>query len=306
MSYASGAELGQGAQIAAITQHPRLSPWLTGRKARGLVEAVDLGLPIAPAIAVRVSGTLEGPELGSAGRERLATALNWLEGQIGAQLGERRTRHHLLAVRCEDKSVHPELPASLINLGLVDRGGAGDAQLRRERDDEFSRAVASIPAGTATDLGKRTPREQVELAFAVLAGRLLRLGLEDTGYLILQEMRFASLTPRSAVGSAYTRHPYTGALTDYGKYVRSEPGPRAARRKLSEKRDLSELKNEIPEAYEELRAIFRTLELFYRDVRYVEYVVEEGSVWLMQNTIGNRTPGIFELQGIRELRSADD
>ncbi|MBA7642209.1 Pyruvate, phosphate dikinase [subsurface metagenome] len=52
---------------------------------------------------------------------------------------------------------------------------------------------------------------------------------------------------------------------------------------------LSNLKNDLPEAYEELIKIVTLLEKHYRDVQDYEFTIEEGKLYLLQTRTGKRT-----------------
>ncbi len=54
-------------------------------------------------------------------------------------------------------------------------------------------------------------------------------------------------------------------------------------------RDISQLKDEMPKAYQELIDIAEGLEKHYRDMQDMEFTIEDGQLWMLQTRDGKRT-----------------
>lgn len=105
-------------------------------------------------------------------------------------------------------------------------------------------------------------------------------------YVLLQRTACAVGLPNSGHGTAYTRNPNSGEEMDYGRYILGYSG-RAFDTEMQnrpEKNDLSLLLQELPNAYWHLRTIMATLEQYYQEIRFVEFTIEAGELFLVQNT----------------------
>ena len=52
---------------------------------------------------------------------------------------------------------------------------------------------------------------------------------------------------------------------------------------------ISELKAKLPEVYDQFREIARKLEQHYRNMQDMEFTIERGTLWVLQNRDGKRT-----------------
>lgn len=112
---------------------------------------------------------------------------------------------------------------------------------------------------------------------------------DDLGTAVnVQEMVFGNMGEDSGTGVGFTRNPSTGGKEDYGEYLLNAQGEDVVagiRTPLS----LSNLKNDLPEVYEELIKIVTLLEKHYRDVQDYEFTIEKGKLYLLQTRTGKRT-----------------
>jgi len=112
---------------------------------------------------------------------------------------------------------------------------------------------------------------------------------DDLGTAVnVQEMVFGNMGEDSGTGVGFTRNPSTGEKEDYGEYLLNAQGEDVVagiRTPLS----LSNLKNDLPEVYEELIKIVTLLEKHYRDVQDYEFTIEKGKLYLLQTRTGKRT-----------------
>ena len=105
----------------------------------------------------------------------------------------------------------------------------------------------------------------------------------------VQTMVFGNMGNDSATGVAFTRNPSTGEKKVYGEYLVNAQGEDVVAG-IRTPKPLEELKNEMPEAYEELLQVFDRLEKHYRDMMDLEFTIERKKVYLLQARVGKRTP----------------
>ena len=101
-------------------------------------------------------------------------------------------------------------------------------------------------------------------------------------------MVFGNMGKDSATGVAMTRNGYTGDNKLEGDYLINAQGEDVVAG-IRMTKDLVELKNEMPDAYEEFETIARKLENYYREMQDVEFTIEKGKLWMLQTRDGKRT-----------------
>ncbi|MFB6291266.1 MAG: pyruvate, phosphate dikinase [Candidatus Bipolaricaulia bacterium] len=104
----------------------------------------------------------------------------------------------------------------------------------------------------------------------------------------VQTMVFGNTGENSATGVAFTRNPSTGEKKRYGEYLKNAQGEDVVAGVRTPK-DIKTLKDEMPEAWEELEEIFQKLEEHYKDVQDVEFTIENGDLYMLQTRTGKRT-----------------
>ncbi len=101
-------------------------------------------------------------------------------------------------------------------------------------------------------------------------------------------MVFGNMGNDSATGVAMTRNGSTGDKRIEGDYLTNAQGEDVvAGIRLT--KDISQLQDEMPEAYQEFEAIAQKLEKHYRDMQDVEFTIEKGKLWMLQTRDGKRT-----------------
>ncbi|HUW94248.1 MAG TPA: pyruvate, phosphate dikinase [Anaerolineae bacterium] len=106
---------------------------------------------------------------------------------------------------------------------------------------------------------------------------------------VVQQMAFGNLGSDSGSGVVFSRSPATGERGLYGEYLPHSQGEQVVAGGVTPGA-LGELAEELPQVYEELRAVCARLEEHYRDVQDVEFTVERGKLWILQTRAGTRTP----------------
>jgi len=112
---------------------------------------------------------------------------------------------------------------------------------------------------------------------------------DDLGTAVnVQEMVFGNMGEDSGTGVGFTRNPSTGEKEYYGEYLLNAQGEDVVAG-IRTPLPLSNLKDDLPEVYEELIKIVTLLEKHYRDVQDYEFTIEEGKLYLLQTRTGKRT-----------------
>jgi pyruvate,orthophosphate dikinase len=142
------------------------------------------------------------------------------------------------------------------------------------------------------------PKEQLRLAIgavfdswmgerAVLYRRLNRIP-DDWGTAVnVQQMVFGNKGDTSCSGVAFSRDEITGEPRPSGDFLPNAQGEDVVSG-VRTPRDLHEMKRAMPDAYEELMDILRTLERHYGDMQDTEFTVEEGRLYMLQTRTAKR------------------
>jgi pyruvate,orthophosphate dikinase len=101
-------------------------------------------------------------------------------------------------------------------------------------------------------------------------------------------MVFGNMGDDCATGVAMTRDGSTGEKHIEGDYLTNAQGEDVVAG-IRMTKDISELKKEMPEVYEEFDRIARRLEEHYHEMQDVEFTIERGKLWMLQTRDGKRT-----------------
>jgi pyruvate, orthophosphate dikinase len=178
-------------------------------------------------------------------------------------------------------------------------GAATDADLTadalRELVDEFKAIVRS-------DAGREFPTdpyEQLDLAikavFASWFGERARVYREsqkiphDLGTAVnVVTMVFGNMGDTSGTGVAFTRNTINGIRELQGEYLVNAQGEDVVAG-IRTPKDITELKADMPEAYDEFVRIGQQLEHHYRNVQDLEFTIERGTLYMLQTRDAKRT-----------------
>ena len=103
----------------------------------------------------------------------------------------------------------------------------------------------------------------------------------------VQQMVFGNRGDESCSGVAFSRDEVTGEPTPSGDFLPNAQGEDVVSG-VRTPRDLHDMKKSMPEAYDELMEILRTLESHYEDMQDTEFTVEEGSLYMLQTRNAKR------------------
>ncbi len=112
---------------------------------------------------------------------------------------------------------------------------------------------------------------------------------DDLGTAVnVQTMVFGNLGDNSATGVGFTRNPATGEKIFYGEFLPIAQGEDVVAG-IRTPYKISQLKDILPEAYNQLQEIAEKLEKHYKDVQDFEFTIERGKLFMLQTRTGKRT-----------------
>ncbi len=170
-----------------------------------------------------------------------------------------------------------------------------DAAALRELATEF-RGIVKHETGREFPAD---PREQLELAIkAVFASwfgkrahdyRAFNHIADDLGTAVnVMTMVFGNMGDDSGTGVAFTRDPNTGAKELYGEFLTNAQGEDVVAG-IRTPRKIAELRDAMPEVYDEFQRIAERLERHYRDVQDLEFTIERKRLYMLQTRSAKRT-----------------
>lgn len=112
-------------------------------------------------------------------------------------------------------------------------------------------------------------------------------GLRGTAVNV-QTMVFGNMGEDSGTGVAFTRDPSTGTNEFYGEYLMNAQGEDVVAG-IRTPHKLIELKDEMPDIYNELDGIRKKLEDHYKEMQDIEFTIENGKLFMLQTRTGKRT-----------------
>jgi len=101
-------------------------------------------------------------------------------------------------------------------------------------------------------------------------------------------MVFGNMGWNSGTGVAFTRNPSTGEKKLFGDYLMNAQGEDVVAG-IRNTKPIQEMKEELPEVYEQFQKITENLEEHYNDMQDVEFTIENGKLWMLQTRTGKRT-----------------
>jgi len=101
-------------------------------------------------------------------------------------------------------------------------------------------------------------------------------------------MVFGNLNNRSGTGVAFTRNPATGEKKLFGEYLINAQGEDVVAG-IRTPSKIEQLKDDMPEVYQQFKTIADNLEKHYKDMQDMEYTIENGKLYMLQTRNGKRT-----------------
>ena len=104
----------------------------------------------------------------------------------------------------------------------------------------------------------------------------------------VQMMAFGNMGETSGTGVAFTRNPSTGEKVLTGEFLMNAQGEDVVAG-VRTPQHIDQLKEVMPEVYEQFVGICNTLENHYRDMQDMEFTIEDGKLFMLQTRNGKRT-----------------
>ncbi len=112
---------------------------------------------------------------------------------------------------------------------------------------------------------------------------------DDLGTAVnVQMMVFGNMGFDSGTGVMFTRNPSTGENVLYGEYLVNAQGEDVVAG-IRTPKPIAEMPSDLPQTYEQLKQVAKTLEDHYRDMQDMEFTIEHGKLYMLQTRTGKRT-----------------
>lgn len=201
-------------------------------------------------------------------------SIMWIEDQEKCIVGEnnRKGMPLFLSIRFGNKHIDERKPKSISYLGATS-GRYGE---------EFRKCIQIFKSYCEIDEQNDYLSYAQEIVYKAFL-YLKELNIEKP-YILIQRTALSLFDQQSGHGTAYSRHPQTGEVMDYGRYLLNYSGREYDydMQGSKQKKDLLELKNEFPEAYNTLKTLFSLTELYFDEIRFFEFVIESGKIQIVQ------------------------
>jgi pyruvate, orthophosphate dikinase len=104
----------------------------------------------------------------------------------------------------------------------------------------------------------------------------------------VQEMVYGNMGETSGTGVAFTRNPSTGEKKLYGEFLLNAQGEDVVAG-IRTPQTIDQLKEIMPDVYDQFCTIADTLEKHYKDMQDMEFTIERGKLFMLQTRNGKRT-----------------
>lgn len=276
---------------------------LGGKGANLVVMSTDLDLPVPPGFIISTAACSgfrsEGWPTGLS--EELRERMAGVETAVGRRFGD-PADPLLVSVRSGAPISMPGMLDTVLNVGLNAQTtpglarASGDADFAgacRDRLETMYRdivGVAEVPEDAWQQL-----RAAIEAVFRSWDSERARSFREREGIshdlgtaVVVQAMVFGNRGPDSCTGVVFTRDPASGERTLYGDVLFGAQGEDVVAGSHATE-PVSVLEERLPDVARELRGYAELLERHHRDVCDIEFTIEQGRLWLLQNRIGKRS-----------------
>ncbi len=292
---------------------------LGGKGANLTVMAVDLGLPVPPALTIGTEacrayladGWPEGLDA------EIRAHLAGLEAKVGRRFGD-PADPLLVSVRSGAPVSMPGMMDTILDLGLNEETTRGLAMISGDpafAADCRARFEAMYTSIVGVDRVPDDPWQQLRAAVEAVfrswnseraVAYRRREGIpDDLGTAVtVQAMVFGNRSHDSGSGVLFTRNPATGEASLYGDVLFRAQGEDVV--SGTHRTDgLAELATRLPAVSDELERAARTLERHHADLCDIEFTIEAGRLWLLQCRIGKRSPQAALRMAVEMAEAAD-
>lgn len=179
-----------------------------------------------------------------------------------------------------------------------DRDVTDDTELDVDAMRELTDSFKQIYRKETSEDFPQAPADQLRLAIravfdswtgerAVSYRRMNRIPDEWGTAVNIQQMVFGNKGDSSGSGVAFSRDEVTGAPEPSGDFLPNAQGEDVVSG-VRTPRDISEIKQWLPEVHADLLEILATLERHYEDMQDTEFTVEEGQLYMLQTRNAKR------------------
>lgn len=168
--------------------------------------------------------------------------------------------------------------------------------------NDMKEVVAKYKELYKNELGEDFPQDpykQLELAIKAVFGswmgrraidyRRLNKIADNLGTAVnVCTMVFGNMGDDSGTGVAFTRDPSTGQDELYGEFLQNAQGEDVVAG-IRTPMPIAQMKERMPEMYDQFRTIARNMEKHYREMQDLEFTVEKGKLYMLQTRTGKRT-----------------
>ncbi len=168
--------------------------------------------------------------------------------------------------------------------------------------DDLKKAVADFKAVYKREIGADFPtdsREQLLAAVkavfsswenprAIYYRRMNDIPSSWGTAVTVQSMVFGNMGDDCGTGVAFTRNPSTGENKLYGEFLMNAQGEDVVAG-IRTPQTIDQLAQVMPEAYEQILNIAKTLEKHNQDMQDLEFTIEKGKLYMLQTRNGKRT-----------------
>ena len=299
---------------------------LLGGKGIGLAEMTQLGVPVPAGFTITTDACRAYMQEGGlpAGLEgEVAEHIARLERTTGRRFGD-DADPLLVSVRSGAAISMPGMMDTILNVGLNDVavGGLASATGNEEFASDCYRRLIQMYGETVDDVSferdetdverlKAAYRQQTGHDFPQDAREQLRRAIiavfdswkspraqvyrrtydipDDIGTAVnVVQMVFGNKGDRSATGVCFTRNPSTGEQGLYGEYLVNAQGEDVVAG-IRTPQPVEEMRERLPEAFDQLLETMARLEHHYRDMQDIEFTIEDGKLYLLQTRSAKRT-----------------
>jgi len=196
-----------------------------------------------------------------------------------------------------------EVPHSKFEKVLTAEKAAAGVTLDKDLSaEQLQNVVKGYKALIKETTGKefpQNPREQLQMAIlavfqswnnsrAIHYRKMNRItGLKGTAVNV-QAMVFGNKNEKSGTGVAFSRSPSTGENVFYGEFLANAQGEDVVAG-IRTPKTIDQMKQDFPEAYEELCAVYHQLEQHYHDMQDLEFTVQDEILYMLQCRNAKRT-----------------
>ena len=196
------------------------------------------------------------------------------------------------------KGIPGELFETLIARAKQQRGIREDTELDVDALKELTNEFKQLYVQHTGERFPQDPQKQLSVAIravfdswlgerAITYRRLNQIP-DDWGTAVnVQQMVFGNKGDTSGSGVAFSRNEITGAPDLSGDFLPNAQGEDVVSG-VRTPRDISEMKEWLPDAHDQLTEILRKLEAHYKDMQDSEFTVEEGRLFMLQTRNAKR------------------